>query len=104
MKCSMGNERAMGDELDCSKQNLQTWKDEVAKAAERALADFKNPYDTSEKALTHGGGVSNDTDVGYNRMRSPGTKIQVLTCVQTPCSGTQFSIPNHVFSADIDLK
>ena len=37
----MGNERAMGDELDCSKQNLQTWKDEVAKAAERALADFE---------------------------------------------------------------
>ena len=104
MKCSMGNEKAMNDELDCSKQNLQTWKDVVAKAAERALADFKNPYDTSEKALTHGGGVSNDTDVGYNRMRSPGTKIQVLTCVQTPCSGTQCSIPNHVCSADIDLK
>ena len=32
-------------------------------------------------ALTHGGGVSNDTDVGYNRMRSPGTKIRGLVPV-----------------------
>ena len=34
MKCSMGNKKqAMNDELDCSKQNLNTWKDVVAKAA-----------------------------------------------------------------------
>ena len=104
MKCSMGNEKAMNDELDCSKQNLNTWKDFVAKAAIRALADFKNPYDTSKTALTHGGGVSNDTDVGYNRMRSPGTKIEVWTCVKTPCSGTQCTIPNHVCSEAINLN
>ena len=29
MKCSMGNEKAMNDELDCGKQNLNTWKDVV---------------------------------------------------------------------------
>ena len=104
MKCSMGNEKAMNDELDCSKQNLNTWKDFVAKAAIRALADFKNPYDTSKTALTHGGGVSNDTDVGYNRMRSPGTKIEVWTCVKTQCSGTQCTIPNHVCSEAINLN
>ena len=104
MKCSMGNAKAMSDHLDCSKQNLNTWKDFVAKAAEKALADFKNPYDTSKNALTHGGGVSNDTDVGYNRMRSPGTKIQVITCIKTPCSGTQCSIPNHICSEDISLN
>ena len=40
MKCSMGNSKAMSDHLDCSKQNLNTWKDFVAKAAEKALADF----------------------------------------------------------------
>ena len=73
-------------------------------AAVKALADFKNPYDTSKSSLTHGGGVSNDTDVVYNRMRSPGTKIQVLTCVKTPCSGTQCSIPNHVCSEEINLN
>ena len=104
MKCSMGNEKAMNDELDCSKQNLNTWKDVVAKAAVKALADFKNPYDTSKSSLTHGGGVSNDTDVGYNRMRSPGTKIEVWTCVKTPCSGTACTIPNHVCSEEINLN
>ena len=99
-KCNLGESKAMSDELDCSAKTPKN----VAEAAAKALADFKNPYDTSKSSLTHGGWVSNDTDVGYNRMRSPGTKIQVLTCVQTPCSGTQCSIPNHVCSADIDLR
>ena len=104
MKCSMGEEKAMNDHLDCSFQGVRTWKDYVAKAVEKALVDFKNPYDSKEKAISHGGGISNDTDVGYNRMRSPGTKIQVLTCITTPCSGSQCSIPNHLCSKDIDLN
>ena len=32
-----------------------------------------------------------------------GTKIQVMTCVKTPCSGTRCQIPNHVCSDDIIL-
>tara|TARA_B100001250_G_scaffold411673_1_gene440876 strand:+ start:798 stop:1280 length:483 start_codon:yes stop_codon:yes gene_type:complete len=104
MKCSMGESKAMKDHLDCTKQGVQTWKDYVAKAVEKALVDFKNPYDSTKTAITHGGGVSNDNDVGYNRMKSPGTKIQVLTCIKTPCSGTECSIPNHICSKDIDLE
>ena len=104
MKCSMGESKAMNDHLDCSKQGIQTWKDLVAKAVEKALVDFKNPYDTTKTAITHGGGISNDTDVGYIRMSSPQTKIKVLSCIKTPCSGTQCSIPNHVCSQDIDLN
>tara|TARA_B100001029_G_scaffold126758_1_gene105840 strand:+ start:66 stop:548 length:483 start_codon:yes stop_codon:yes gene_type:complete len=104
MKCSMGESKAMNDNLDCSKQGIQTWKDLVAKAVEKALVDFKNPYDTTKTAITHGGGISNDTDVGYIRMSSPQTKIKVLSCIKTPCSGTQCSIPNHVCSQDIDLN
>ena len=70
MKCSLGESKAMNGELDCSKQSLANWKDFVAKATEKALVDFKNPYDSSKTSVTHGGGVSNDTDVGFNRMLS----------------------------------
>ena len=104
MKCSMGNEKAMSDELDCSKQNLNTWKDVVAKAAIEALKDFKNPYFPSEIALTHGGDIIRDDDVGYIRMRSPQNKIKVMTCIKTPCSGTQCAMPNHVCSEEINLN
>ena len=104
MKCSTGATTAMNNELDCSKQGVQTWKDFVAKAVEKALVDFKNPYDTKKTAITHGGGISNDTDVGYIRMSSPQTKIKVLSCIETPCTGTQCSISNHVCSHDIDLN
>ena len=104
MKCSMGNEKAMNDELDCSKQNLNTWKDVVADAAIEALKDFKNPYFPSKIALTHGGDIIRDDDVGYIRMRSPQNKIKVMTCVKTPCSGTQCTMPNHVCSEEINLN
>ena len=105
LKCSIGESTAMEGELDCSKSGTATWKDLVAKSAVKVLnKNFKNPYDTSQPPVSHGGNITNDTDVGYNRLRSPGSKIQVLTCVKTPCSGTQCSIGNHVCSDDIDLS
>ena len=104
MKCSMGETKAMNDHLDCTKQGVQTWKDYVSKAVEKALVEFKNPYDTSKTAITHGGGVSNDTDVGYNRMSSPQNKIQVLTCIKTPCTGTKCTSANHLCSKNIELE
>ena len=103
MKCSTGATTAMNNNLDCSKQGEQTWKDFVAKAVEKSLVDFKNPYKSSETAVTHGGGITNDVHVGYNRMLSPGIKIQVMTCVKTPCSGTRCQMPNHLCSDDIIL-
>jgi type IV pilus assembly protein PilA len=93
MKCSLGESTAMSGELDCSKQSQADWKDVVAKATEKALVDFKNPYDSS-----------NDTDVGFNRMRSPGTTIKVMTCITTPCTGTMCTVPNHLCSKDITIK
>jgi|TARA_B100001741_G_scaffold299449_1_gene285895 type IV pilus assembly protein PilA len=103
MKCSTGASEAMDGKLDCTKQGLNNWKDYVAKAVEKSLSELKNPYDTSESAVTHGGGITSDVHVGYNRMLSPGLKIQVMTCVKTPCSGTKCEIPNHVCSGDIIL-
>ena len=103
MKCSTGATTAMNNELDCSKQGLNNWKDFVAKAVEKSLSGFKNPYFPLEPAVTHGGGITNDKFVGYNRMLSPGLKIEVMTCVQTPCSGTRCEEDNHLCSGDIIL-
>ena len=103
MKCSTGASTAMDNKLDCTKQGLNNWKDFVAKAVEKSLSEFKNPYDTSKSAVTHGGGITSDVHVGYNRMLSPGLKIQVMSCVKTPCSGTRCQIPNHLCSDDIIL-
>ena len=106
MKCSTGQAFAMDDNLDCSKQSSSKWKDDVAKAVEIALKDFKNPYDDdpSKKKVSHGGNISNDTDVGYIRMLSPGTKIKVQACFITPCAGTRCTSDNHICSGDIDLN
>ena len=104
MKCITGESTAMGGELDCKNQSKSNWKDFVAKAVEKSLSDFKNPYDTSRTALTHGGDITNDNDVGYIRMRSPGSKIEVMSCIQTPCSATRCSSDNHICSGDIILK
>ena len=105
MKCTTGQDFAMDDNLDCSKQSTQTWKDNVAKAVEIALKDFKNPYenDPSKKKVSHGGNISNDTDVGYIRMLSPGTAIEVQACFITPCAGTRCTSDNHICSGDINL-
>ena len=86
MKCTTGQSTAMNGHLDCTKQGVQTWKDFVAKAVEKALVDFKNPYDTKKTAITHGGGISNDTDVGYIRIMSHSkTQVEVWVCAITPC-------------------
>ena len=105
MKCSTGLAFAMENNLDCSKQSSSTWKDEVAKAVEIALKDFKNPYDNdpSKKTISHGGNISNDTDVGYIRMLSPGKAIEVQACFVTPCAGTRCTSDNHICSGDINL-
>ena len=62
----------------------------MAKAAVKALADFKVPYDTS-KSFLNSWRWSIDTDVGYNRMRFQEQKIKVLTCVKTPLYPMQYT-------------
>ena len=82
MKCSTGLAFAMDNNLDCSKQSSSSWKNDVAEAVEKALKDFKNPYDDnpSKKKVSHGGNISNDIDAGYIRMLSPRTGIDVQVC------------------------
>ena len=104
MKCSLGEAKAMDNNLDCSKQGTYNWKDNVADAVEKALSDFKNPYDTSQSSVTHGGGMQNDNQVGYNRVHTPGNNVRVKTCITTPCSGSQCNMPNHECSSIIEIN
>ena len=106
MKCSMGQDFAMDNNLDCSKQSSTNWKNDVAKAVEIALKDFKNPYDDDpkKKKVSHGGEIKNDTDAGYIRMLSPRSGIDVQVCYITPCAGNRCTSDNHICSGDININ
>ena len=106
MKCSTGLAFAMDNNLDCSKQSSTSWKNDVAEAVEKALKDFKNPYDDnpSKKKVSHGGNISNDIDAGYIRMLSPRTGIDVQVCFITPCAGARCTSGNHLCSGDININ
>ena len=104
MKCSLGEAKAMDNNLDCSKQGTYNWKDNVADAVEKALSDFKNLYDTSQSSVTHGGGMQYDNQVGFNRVHTPGNNVRVKTCITTPCSGSQCNMPNHACSSIIEIN
>ena len=101
---SIESNLARKERLLHSAQSSYDQQFKITKSVEKSLSDFKNPYDTSRKALTHGGDITNDNDVGYIRMRSPGSKIEVMSCIQTPCSATRCSSDNHICSGDINLN
>jgi type IV pilus assembly protein PilA len=79
-KCNLGETKAMNDKLTCSGGT-------VATAAKEALEDFKNPYDTSKKAVSDSGNATADTDVGYTRViGTSDTLVTVTTCFSTACN------------------
>ena len=95
-KCNLGESKAMSDELDCSAKTPKN----VAEAAAKALADFKNPYSTSNAAVTHTPTTTNnDSDVGYTRVIQGTGKVTVSTCFATSC-GTS----SNVTSNDIKIE
>lgn len=103
MKCSMGESKAMENNLDCSKQGSYNWKDDVANATINALKDFKNPYNTAEKnPITVGGQYWYDNNVGYVRIHTPGSNVEVYVCVATPCDGN--NNPNIFYSGIIEIN
>ena len=82
-KCNLGETKAMNDKLTCSGKKGGT----VATAAKEALEDFKNPYDTSKKAVSDSGNATADTDVGYTRViGTSDTLVTATTCFSTACN------------------
>ena len=79
-KCNLGETKAMNDELTCAGKTHTS----IVTAAGKALADFKNPYATAEKAVTTTGASTADTDVGYTRViATNSTTITISTCFTT---------------------
>ena len=84
-KCNLGESKAMNNQLTCSGKNAA----KTVTAAVAALADFKNPYDTSKKAVRSVGNSSEatkDSSLGYSNLSSSGDTITVGSCNVTPCS------------------
>ena len=82
-KCNLGETTAMGGNLTCSGKTAV----KVNAAAAKALADFKNPYDTTKKAVRVYSSAAQDADVGYSSIKNDtATSITVQTCWVTKCS------------------
>ena len=82
-KCNIGEDTAMSDKLTCSGRTATT----VIAAAELALADFKNPYDTNSDAVrddptTYAAKV----DMGFVNMEADGDELTITTCFQNDCA------------------
>ena len=68
----------MGGNLTCEGRTAS----DVITAAVTALADFKNPFSSSNAAVTNGGTVNTTDDKGYTRLSSSGSTITIETCIE----------------------
>ena len=82
-KCNLGETTAMEGNLTCSGRTSA----KIVTAAVAALASFKNPYDTTKKAVRVYSSAAQDTDVGFSSIKNgTATSITVQTCYVTKCS------------------
>jgi type IV pilus assembly protein PilA len=77
-KCNLGNEKVMSGNLTC-KSNTAA---KTVTASIKALADFKNPYSTSDAAVTSSGSYG----LGNSNLVAAGTQIAIRTCFQDACT------------------
>jgi type IV pilus assembly protein PilA len=82
-KCNLGESKAMSDNLTCSGNNAA----KTVTAAINALADFKNPYATSDKAVASGTGYK----LGNTNLSSSSDKVVVKTCFEGSCGTSEVS-------------
>ena len=84
-KCNLGETTAMGGNLTCKDMTGET----VKKAAIAALADFKNPYSTSDSAVRSSNnaaqGAAMDTYIGATNISASGKVITIASCHEKPC-------------------
>ena len=83
-KCNLGNDKAMSDNLTCKSNTAAKTVD----AAVLALADFKNPYSTSDAAVRKSSSHKNDADIGFSSLSSSGSKVSIRTCFDVTCSAS----------------
>ena len=93
MKCDLGETSVMGGKLNCSSLTGVN----IAKAAVDALADFKNPYNTNQKAIVnYSVGTGADSNAGLIGITGDGPKssgfpttVYVNSCVKKPCNPSE---------------
>ena len=99
-KCNIGEDKAMSDNLTCSGRTGAT----VIAAAELALADFKNPYDTNSDAVrddptTYAAKV----DMGFVNMEADGDVLTITTCFQNDCATPGAGEPSNTVVNTIEV-
>ena len=88
LRCELGETSVMDGKLNCSSLT----GDNIAKAAVAALTEFKNPYNTNQKAIVnYSVGTGADDNAGLigivGRNTTSGTmKVNVNSCVKIPCN------------------
>ena len=75
---------------DCSSDSAN----EISGAAISALADFKNPYETSSAAVASGSG----TDEGVTYIEDDGTKITIMTRTKKNATEDEFNLSNTILA------
>ena len=88
-KCNLGEAKAMSSNLTCKSNTA----DKTVVAALAALADFKNPYSTSDKAVRKS---TSFNDVGFTGVSASGSNLLIRTCYAEACSVTEHRLENIV--------
>ena len=89
-KCTIGETTAMGTNLTCASSYSV---DDVAGAAEAALADFKNPYESTAAAVENA--ATSGTVVGKTYVKDDGTNVMIKTKVKDSTEA-KFTLSNTV--------
>ena len=90
-KCDLGETSTMKDsagtkQLTC----LNRTGASVITAADAALTDFKNPYNTNAGAVDS---TKGSTDAGYVTMTAVGNEITIVTCFTDGTAGSESACP-----------
>ena len=73
----------------------------IVKAAETALADFKNPYSTGNSAVRDSDTAhAAKADMGYVNLDISGDTITVTTCFQNDCAASTYDVVNKIYVAE----
>ena len=72
----------MGGVLKCNDKG----GDKIPNAAATALADFKNPYVTSNAAVVANGKATTNGNAGMTAVSISSNTITIVTCIEEDCS------------------
>ena len=83
-KCSIDQSgTAMDGELNCTTRKDGT---NVATAAQTALGDFKNSFDSTKAAII----ITGTLELGQTKIDQTGSDIEITTCFEEGCESADF--------------